>query len=61
VDFAFRLTRDEVLALPRSRSQFVIVKRGGSLKYAPLAFTEHGAIMATGTQSYGAMMCRVGK
>jgi len=45
-DFAFRLTRDEVVALPRSRSQFVILKRGGNLKYAPLAFTEHGAIMA---------------
>jgi hypothetical protein len=45
-DFAFRPTRDEVLALPRSRSPFVILKRGGNLKYAPLAFTEHGAIMA---------------
>jgi len=45
-DFAFRLTRDEVVALPRPRSQFVILKRGGNLKYAPLAFTEHGAIMA---------------
>jgi hypothetical protein len=24
----------------------VILKRGGNLEYAPLAFTEHGAIMA---------------
>ena len=45
-DFALRLTRDEVGILPRSRSQIVILKRGGNLKYAPLAFTEHGAIMA---------------
>lgn len=45
-DFAFRLTRDEALALPCSRSQIVILKRGGNFKYAPLAFTEHGAIMA---------------
>jgi hypothetical protein len=45
-DFAFRLTREEVVALPHSRSQIVILKRGGNLKYAPLAFTEHGAIMA---------------
>jgi len=43
---AFRLTRDEVVALPRSRSQFVILKRRSNLKYAPLAFTGHGAIMA---------------
>jgi len=34
------------VALPRSRSQMVILKRGGNLEYAPLAFTEHGAIMA---------------
>lgn len=45
-DFAFRLTREEVVALPRSRSQIVILKRGANLKYPPLAFTEHGAIMA---------------
>ncbi len=45
-DFAFRLTRDEVVALRLSRSQIVILKRGGNLKYAPLAFTEHGPIMA---------------
>jgi hypothetical protein len=44
--FAFRLTRDEVVALRRSRSQIVILKRGGNLKYAPLAFTEHGANIA---------------
>ena len=45
-DSALRLTRDEAESLPRSRSQIVILKRGGNLKYAPLAFTEHGAIPA---------------
>jgi hypothetical protein len=29
-----------------SRSQNVIVKRGGNLKYPPLVFTEHGAVRA---------------
>jgi hypothetical protein len=45
-DFLFRLTKQEVAAL---RSQFAISNpapgRGGR-RYAPLAFTEHGAIMA---------------
>jgi hypothetical protein len=45
-DFAFRLTRREAADLERSRSQSVILKRGANVKYAPLAFTEHGAIMA---------------
>ena len=45
-DFAFRLTRSEAEALRRSRSQNVTLKQGGNIKYAPLAFTEHGAIMA---------------
>jgi hypothetical protein len=43
-DFVFRLTskEDEVL-----RSQFVTSKQGrGGRRYAPYAFTEHGAIMA---------------
>jgi phage regulator Rha-like protein len=43
-DFVFRLTskEDEVL-----RSQFVTSKPGrGGRRYAPYAFTEHGAIMA---------------
>ncbi len=30
----------------RSRSQIVTLKRGGNVKFAPFAFTEHGAIMA---------------
>ena len=30
----------------RSKSQSVILNRGAHLKYAPLAFTEHGAVMA---------------
>jgi hypothetical protein len=45
-DFAFRLTRDEAVQGERSRSQTVILKRGRNIKYAPLAFTEYGAIMA---------------
>lgn len=46
VDFAFRIGRDEVQSATRSRSQSVILKRGQNVKYAPLAFTEHGAVMA---------------
>jgi hypothetical protein len=44
-DFLFRLTNQEVAVL---RSQSVISKRIGSggRSHAPLAFTEHGAIMA---------------
>ena len=43
-DFMFRLTEDEVAAL---RSQIVTSKPGrGGKRYAPYAFTEHGAIMA---------------
>jgi ORF6N domain-containing protein len=45
-DFAFRLTREEAEIVWRSRSQSVILKRGQNPKYRPLAFTEHGAIMA---------------
>jgi hypothetical protein len=45
-DFAFRLTRYEAVQVERSRSQTVILKRGRNIKYAPLAFTEYGAIMA---------------
>ena len=45
-DFVLRLTRDEAMNVQRSRSQTVILKRGQNVKYLPLAFTEHGAIMA---------------
>lgn len=45
-DFAFRLSRMEAAGLMRSRSQSVILKRGQNIKYLPLAFTEHGAVMA---------------
>jgi hypothetical protein len=41
-DFMFRLTDEEFESL---RSQFATSKRGGR-RYLPLAFTEHGAIMA---------------
>ena len=44
-DFAFRLTKDEALAVQRLRSQTVTLKRGAHFKYAPMAFTEHGAVM----------------
>ncbi len=45
-DFVLRLTRNEAMPIQRSRSQSVILKRGKNIKYVPLAFTEHGAIMA---------------
>lgn len=45
-DFLFRLSRKEAGAIRRLRSQSVILKRGEHLKYEPLAFTEHGAVMA---------------
>ena len=45
-DFALRLTSDEAMEAQRSRSQSVMLKRGQNIKYVPLAFTEHGAIMA---------------
>ncbi|MBI5474387.1 MAG: ORF6N domain-containing protein [Ignavibacteriae bacterium] len=44
-DFLFQLTWEEAKAVPRLRSQIVILKRGQHLKYLPFAFTEHGAIM----------------
>ena len=43
-DFCFRLANEEVANL---RSQFVTSSSGhGGLRYQPLAFTEHGALMA---------------
>ena len=45
-DFIFRLTREEAMTLPLSRSQSVILKRGANIKYLPYVFTEHGAMMA---------------
>jgi hypothetical protein len=44
-DFLLRLTNQEVASL---RSHFAILKagRGQHRKYPPLAFTEHGAVMA---------------
>jgi hypothetical protein len=44
-DFMFRLTLSEGDAVARSRSQSVILKRGGNTKYRPYVFTEHGAVM----------------
>jgi phage regulator Rha-like protein len=45
-DFMFRLTRREAEEIAASRSQSVILKRGQNVKYLPVAFTEHGALMA---------------
>ena len=45
-DFLFQLTQEEAETAFRSRSQIVILKQGQNIKYLPLAFTEHGAIMA---------------
>lgn len=47
-DFMFELTLEELRNLERLRSQFVTLddektKRGKYGKYAPFAFTEHGA------------------
>lgn len=45
-DFAFLPSLDEAREAVRSRSQSVILSWGANFKYAPLAFTEHGAVMA---------------
>ena len=45
-DFMFQLTAAEMDGLQSSRSQSATLKRDSNLKYRPLAFTEHGAIMA---------------
>lgn len=49
VDFVFELGPKEAEALQCLRSQTVTLKpgRGQHRKYAPYAFTEHGALMAT--------------
>jgi len=54
-DFMFKLSREEIGRLSqvvtssldrhRSRSQFVILKRGENIKYRPYAFTEQGVAM----------------
>ncbi|MBK9214176.1 MAG: ORF6N domain-containing protein [Chloracidobacterium sp.] len=49
-DFLFELSESEIAELERSRSQSVTLnktgsKRGSNIKYAPFAFTEHGAVM----------------
>jgi hypothetical protein len=44
-DFMFQLSPAEAEAWLRSRSQFVILKRGENLKYRPYAFTEQGVAM----------------
>ena len=44
-DFMFRLSSEEGKSILASRSQIATLKRGQNLKYAPYAFTEHGAVM----------------
>ena len=45
-DFVLHLSYRETKELRRSRSQSVILNRGGNIKYRATAFTEHGAVMA---------------
>jgi hypothetical protein len=44
--FMFQLTAAEMDGRQPSRSQSATLKRVSNLQYRPLAFTEHGAIMA---------------
>ena len=44
-DFMFRLSIPEADIIIRSRSQIATLKKGQNIKYAPLVFTEHGAVM----------------
>jgi hypothetical protein len=44
-DFMFQLTPKETTTMMASRSQIATLKRGQNIKYAPYAFTEHGALM----------------
>lgn len=49
-DFMIELSEAEIAALESSRSQSVILNKGGlrrgqNIKYAPFGFTEHGAVM----------------
>ncbi|MFA4967126.1 MAG: ORF6N domain-containing protein [Candidatus Margulisiibacteriota bacterium] len=49
-DFMFSLSKQEIFLLsksmvPDSRSQFVTLKQGKNIKYAPYAFTENGVAM----------------
>jgi len=47
-DFMFRLSKEEWSGIQALRSQIAILKtgRGAHRKYLPIAFTEHGALMA---------------
>ena len=56
-DFMFRLSNKEAKFL---RSQFVILKQGGHIKYLPYAFTEQGVAMLSGVlQSKRAIVVNV--
>jgi hypothetical protein len=44
-DFMFQLSMEEGKSVLALRSQIATLKRGRHLKYAPYAFTEHGAVM----------------
>jgi len=43
-DFLFRLTLQDARAPVASRSQSATLTQGANVKYAPYAFTEHGAV-----------------
>src|SRR5438067_793186 len=45
-DFMFRLSQEEWEVLLRSQHAILKTGRGRHRKYAPYAFTEHGALMA---------------
>lgn len=44
-DFMFQISFEEAKELFSSRSQYVTLKPGQNIKYAPYVFTEHGAVM----------------
>jgi ABC-type multidrug transport system ATPase subunit len=56
-DFMFQLTWDEGASLLALRSQNATLKRGQHLKYAPYAFTEHGAFMAANVLNSPVAVC----
>ena len=51
-DFCFKLTKEEVVNITISRSQFATLNnknnRGTNIKYLPYAFTEHDVMMLAG-------------
>src|SRR5437016_161426 len=52
-DFMFRLSQEEWEVLLRSQNAILKTGRGRHRKYAPYAFTEHGAVMAANVLNSG--------